>query len=313
MGPNDPNYPQQPDFNRQPTNGQGSDYPTPPEPRFPPSSPQYPPYQQYPQQYGGQQPYGQQQYPGGPGYPGQQPPRRRSNAGLIAGIIGGVVLLCIVVCAVGVYAFRNSSAATSILTYAHETETAKAGPTPTATMLPEKVLYQDSLTDSPDGWANDHNCNFQSDGYHVVGTYYCLGPDAAKASDVDIKVTVNALKTGQNTGYGIVLRHSDSGNFYTFEISPDGQWAFYKIENDSNATPIQAYKSSTAIKVGTNTSNDLRVVAIGAHFTFFVNGQQVGAADDSTYTTGLSGVSNDDTNTDSQVVFTNFAVLQPNP
>lgn len=312
MGPNEPN---EPNYPQQPGNGQGSDYPTPPEPRYPPTGSQYPPYQQpYPQQYGGQQPYpqqyGQQPYP--PQYAGQQPPRRRSNAGLIGGIIGGVVLLCIIVCAVGAYAFMKSSAASSILASAHATETAQAQPTPTATSLPEKVVYQDSLTDSPDGWAKDGNCNFKSDGYHVAGTYYCLGPDAVNASDADIKVTVSAVKTGQNTSYGIVLRHSDSGNFYSFEISPDGQWAFFKIANDGNATPIQNFKSSAAIKTGTNAANDLRVLAVGAHFTFFVNGQQVGALDDATYSSGLSGVSNDDSNSDSQVIFTNFELLQPN-
>lgn len=303
MGPNDPYFPEQPD------NGQGSDFPTPPEPRYPPTGPQYPQYQQYPQQYGGQ-PY-PPQYPG-PGYPGGQPPRRRSNAGLIGGIIGGVILLCIIVCAVGFYAFQHSSAAASILTNVHATQTAQVQPTPTSTSLPERIVYQDSLTDSPDGWANDNNCGFQSDGYHVVGTYYCLGPDAAKAGDADIKVTVSPVKTGQSTAYGIVFRHSDSGNFYTFEISPDGQWAFFKIENDSNATPIKNFTSSTAIKTGANTPNDLRVLAIGAHFTFFVNGQQVGSADDATYSSGKSGVTNDDTNSDSQVIFTNFEVLQPN-
>lgn len=302
MEPYDPNGPQQPDYGQRPPNGRDSEYPTPPEPRFPPP-PQYQQQSQYPQQYGGPPPYGAP-------YQGNRPPRGNRGA-LIGGIIAGILLLCIVVCGVGYFAFERALGTRSILANANATQTAQAQPTPTSTTPPETPVYQDSFTDTPDGWPNDSNCGFQNDGYHVIGQYYCVGPDTTKVSNSDIKVTVQATKIGSNTQYGIVLRHDGSGDFYSFEITPGGQWAFYKVRHDSNATTLQAPRSDTSIKTGTNTSNELRVLAVGSHFTLFVNGKQVGVADDSTYTSGASGVANDDSDNNSEVVFTNFVILQP--
>ncbi len=310
QNPQDPQYPQNP---QQPGYGQQGDYPTPQQPMYPPqgpgnTQPSYPPPQQPGYQYGAQPPYPQQpnDYP----QQGQPPQQRRSRAGMIAAIIGGVILLCIVVCVGGLYALGKfgQGAASSILTTYGPTLTAAAQqltPSPT-----ETVIYQDTLLDSPTGWFASSDCAFKSDGYHVVGGTACLGPTTVTQGDADVQVTAQMVTTGQNTGYGIVLRRASQGNFYSFEVTPDGQWAFLKWVN-SNGSFVSNLQSSAAINTGNGATNQLRVVAVGSQFTFYVNGVLVGSATDSTYSQGRVGVVDDDSNSTSEIIFTNFAVYQP--
>ena len=334
--PQNPQYPEQPQQPQQPGYGQPPDYPTPQQPMYPPQQPGYgqpgyPPQQPgYPPQqpgygqpaygqpgygqpgYPSQQLGGQPGYPGYPGapYPGQPPQQRRSRAGLIAGIIAGVIVLCLVACVGGLAVLGRISqgAASSIITTLAPTETALAQQlTPTVS---ETILYQDSFTDTPSGWLNDKNCSFKADGYHIVGGNACLSPSTVAPSDADIRVTVKTVTTGQNTGYGIVIRRASAGNFYTFEITPDGQWGLVKFVN-GNGSEVAQFQSDSSINTGNGATNDLRVLVVGSHFTFFVNGQQVGTVDDSTYSQGRTGVVNDDTDAKSEVIFTNFSVAQP--
>lgn len=321
--PQYPQYPQQPQYPPQPGQpGYGQ-----PQPEYPqqPTQPDYG-QPQYPQPQYPQPGYGQPGAPGqamnyggpppGGGYPGAymgqpaQPPRR-SRAGLIAAIIGGVILLCVIACVVG-FAFLGKGflgAASSITTTVSATETALAQAAVTPTVA-ETQLYQDSLTDTPSNWANDSHCAFKSDGYHIAGGYVCVAPDAAGATDVDINVTVKAVHTTTNTGYAIVFRHVSSGNFYSFEITPDGQWGLYKFVN-SNATAVSDLQSSAAIQTGASATNQMRVLAVGSHFVFYINGQQVGVVDDSTFTSGTVGLANDDSASTSEIVFTNFSTAKP--
>ena len=308
--PYDPNTPMNPE---QPGQGYGSGQPDygqrTPQPGY--GQPQYPPpgfgQPQYPPPG-----YGQPQYPqpgyGQPMYPQQQPPRR-SRAGLIVGIVGGVLLLCILACA-GIYfaggnAFKNFGS--SILQSATQT----AGATQATATVNETVIYHDSLTDTPDGWANDKQCVPKADGYHVSGQIICLAPDSASANDEDITVTVTAVKTGSDTSYGIVFRHASQGNFYTFEITPDGQWGVFKTVN-RHSTAVSDFKSDATIRTGAGASNTLRVLVVGSHFVCYVNGQQVGVADDSTFSTGAVGLVNADSVTTTDVAFTDFSVAKPN-
>jgi hypothetical protein len=318
-------YPQQPGYGQAPQPGYG-------QPQYP--QPEYP-QPQYPQPgYGQPGPpsqgmgYGQPNYPSqslgygspppGGGYPGayppQQQPPKRSRAPLIAGIIGGALLLCVVACVAvfalggGVQAFMTGLSSGYNSASALATQTAQAQATPTVS---ETILYQDSLADSPSGWADDSHCASKSDGYHIGGGYICLAPDSTSISDVDVKVDVKGVKTGSNTSYALVFRHASQGNYYDFEITPDGQWAFYKVVNNK-ATAISDYQSSAAIQTGAGASNEMRVLAVGTHFVFYVNGQQVGEEDDSTFSSsGVVGLGNLDNQDNTVVVFMNLVVAKP--
>ncbi len=271
--------------------------------------------------------YGQPGYPsqgagyGGPppggGYPGAYPPQqpRRSRAPLIAGIIGGVALLCVVACCAvfalggGAQRFMSGFSTGYNSALAAQTQTAEAAmATPSVN---ETVIYQDSLTDTPSGWPNDSHCAPKTDGYHVGSNFTCY-PSIPSVGNVDVTVSVKGVKTDSSTSYGISFRDTSTdtqGNYYDFEITPDGQWAFFKVVNDK-PTPIQNYQSSSAIQTGSGATNQLRVLAVGSHFVFYVNGQQVGTADDSTFASGEVGLATYDQNGVSDAVFTNLTIAR---
>jgi hypothetical protein len=50
------------------------------------------------------------------------------------------------------------------------------------------------------------------------------------------------------------------------------------------------------------------VRAFGSHFTFFVNDQPVGQADDASFATGVTGVLDVSPNDTGEVVFTQFQI-----
>jgi len=322
MPPQQPGYEQQPGYGQPNYPGQG----------MPPQQPGYeqqPGYGQptqpgYPQQQGG---YGQptypnqgmypQQQPGYPGQPGQVPPqqpKKKSNTGLIiGGVIGGIALLCIIaVVAVGVLGSRLFGTPTT--TNNNNTPVATTAAATSTTAPTGNTLYSDSLQDSPSAWSSDAgHCFFSSDGYHVKGNSICYSPDAANTGTSNtVTVTVALLSEGgSDSSYGITFRRVSKGNFYGFEITPDGKWVFYKSVNN-NFTAIKDYTANSAVLTGSGASNTLKVTLQGSSFTFFVNGTQVGTATDSTFSsTGFTGLDSTDSQGTTEVVYSNFSVTQP--
>ena len=228
---------------------------------------------------------------------------------MILGIVGGVLLLCVLVCGGALFASGNAfkGFASSVLQSATQTVGA-AQQTPTVN---ETLLYQDSMTDSPAGWTNNKQCAAKTDGYHVAGGFICFAPNSTLTDDVDVTVTAKAVKTSSNTSYGIVFRYESQGSFYSFVITPDGQWGVFKTINNTT-TAVSEFQSNSSIRTGSGASNTLRVQVVGALFTCYINGQQVGTANDATFDLGHIGLIHGDSVTTPDVVFTNLTVAKPN-
>ncbi len=269
-----------------------------------PGDPTYgqPPYSSYGQSSAPSTPYYGQGMPGGyppppPGYPAPQPPKRKRNLALIIGLPVAIVL---VLCIGGfaALAYVGSHMSTSTSTNTGTTTTSKPG---------EHVLFQDALTASShdDNWPNDGNCVFANDGYHVKGSYLCYAP-TEDVSNGAISVQTAQVNGDTSQDYGLVFRRASKGNFYVFGVMSSGKWDFFKAANDT-ASDIVHPTTNSAIKTGMNAKNTLKVVMSGSHFTFFVNGVQVGTADDSSYTSGKSGVAGGDK---IESVYTDFKITQ---
>jgi hypothetical protein len=155
-------------------------------------------------------------------------------------------------------------------------------------------------------WANDANCSFKPDGYHIVASYICYAPPN-DVSNVTVSVTAKQVAGVTNHFYGLVLRRASVGNYYDFEIDGNGKWEFYVYKNNQGA-PLVDLTANAAILTGLSVANTLQVTAIGAHFVFVVNGAQVGQADDSTFSSGYLGLEGED---GADVVYTNFKAVQP--
>ncbi len=289
-----------------------------------PAPPSYPLYGQVPGQaappsvplYGqpmyGQPMYGQPLPPGyppygmPPGYPTPaSPPARKSRTGLIVGIVAAA-LVAVLVTSVGVALALSHPGDTSPAAQAQPTVEAQGAASVTPTPS-ERVIFQDPLTANTNGWRDDGtNCSFHKDGYHITGGFICYAP-TGQFGTVIVSVTTRQIAGPITEFYGLVLRRTSTGNYYAFTIDSNGKWRFSKIVNDT-FEDILPYVPNSAIHQGVNAVNTLKVLASHTHFTFFVNGTQVGEADDSTFSDGLCGVAGA---TNGEIDFTNFTVALP--
>jgi hypothetical protein len=104
--------------------------------------------------------------------------------------------------------------------------------------------------------------------------------------------------------FGIFFRNQ-SGNqpgVYTFMIHPDGTWSSYVYDN-VNGNPTQIASGPSLGDAHSRLTLD--IVVNGSHFTFYVNGQQVGSTSDTTYPTGTAGIVLDQSGT---IVVSQFAL-----
>ena len=171
------------------------------------------------------------------------------------------------------------------------------------------VLFSDPLTSDTTGWSTDTNhCLFQDNAYHVKNDIVCFAP-AGNIDDANITVQAKQVAGPLIDGYGISFRRASSGNRYDFEMNSNSEWAVFKVVNNT-ATALVPYSPNAAIKGGLNTTNSLRVEMKGARFVFFVNGVQVGEVDDSTFASGLVGLTA--SGADTEVAYTDFEITKAN-
>ena len=225
----------------------------------------------------------------------QTPPQRKSRAGCIVGCLVALVLV-VAVAGGGLFFLRSQAGG---LTVAGVTIGGNnTGPGGGA------LIYQDALNGSTKSqWTDNSNCFFGSGGYHINAGFICYAP-ADKVGDAMTTVSAKQISGPIIYPYGLVVRRVSKGNYYEFQIDANGKWRFGKVVNGTS-TNIVALTASTAIKTGLNQANTLSVQAQGSHFVFSVNGTQVGTADDSTFTSGDTGLIGYD---GIEVVFSNLSV-----
>lgn len=116
-----------------------------------------------------------------------------------------------------------------------------------------------------------------------------------KFRDFDLRVTTTQLDSDpfHDNRYGVVFRHRDTKNFYEFEISGDGYYRLVKVKDDtaeeiSTWIPTTDFESDSPvlpslIRPGSenqiqndlDATNEIRIVARGNRFWFFVNGRHL--------------------------------------
>lgn len=283
-----------------------------PENTMPPGTPgypPYPPYPPYPSYIGSQMPSMPLLYPQNGGQPPLEPPRHKRASWVTAIALTGIALVLLAVGGIGFVVYQEGASTprsfttNTAPTNSSPTLSPTTAPAATATPPPSNIVFQDSLQGANQGWASDSNCAPNSDGYHVKGSYICYAP-ATIPADAVYTVTVKALSGGSDYSYGMAFRRSGQGNYDFFGVDIRGDWTAGKAQGDKY-TALADYTVNAAIHTGTNTVNTLQVRVTGSHFVFLVNGTQVGAVDDGTYTQGGFGLAGAPS---SEVVFTNLEI-----
>ena len=100
-------------------------------------------------------------------------------------------------------------------------------------------------------------------------------------SDFDLSVQASPVDGPLNNGYGVIFRLQNKGNnspdddnFYLFLVSSDG---FYQVMRsiDGQQKELSNWIPSSLVNQGIGVTNNLRVVAVGNRFQFYINSQPV--------------------------------------
>ncbi|MBZ0301897.1 MAG: hypothetical protein K8J31_19265 [Anaerolineae bacterium] len=143
---------------------------------------------------------------------------------------------------------------------------------------PGEVLYATGFDDRLDDWERyDGRLSAQMADSALridVGASQSLPFSTSRFyfGDFDLTVRARPLAGPLDNGYGVIFRAQDSRNYYVFLISSDG---YYQVRRALDGQPkvLSDWIPSTLIVQGLDADNELRVVAQGETFQFFVNGQ----------------------------------------
>ncbi len=116
-----------------------------------------------------------------------------------------------------------------------------------------QLLYQDDFSDPASGWDNRSGPTGIT-GY-TNGVYQISVADAQtfvwgranrEFGDVIIKVDAKPIRYTGNEDYGVICRYVDKNNFYALEISLDGYYSIWKIEQGERITLVD-WQSSLVV------------------------------------------------------------------
>jgi hypothetical protein len=144
-----------------------------------------------------------------------------------------------------------------------------------------ELLYSDDFTSRKEsGWSTFTDANvsrFYKDGkYHIKVKNGGLSYWSFAGKDLqDFVLEVNATQEGgpDDNDFGVVTRYANPGNYSLFLISGDGFYGFAKRENNQWAIPVK-WTRSDALKQG-NSTNTLRLAALGENLVLYANGEKL--------------------------------------
>jgi len=244
-------------------------------------------------------------------------------------VLAATCLLAICIFAVGIILGHGNIAALHFLSFGGPTPTMTPTATPTPTMTP-KATSTPTMTPTATliSWAlnitDDFNSNVNAwpdinGGTGTCGTeYFHLQPSkliwrinategciwwkipGALTFVSDFDVSVDVLISGPSGSHaGLLFRNSDDSNNYYFGIKENSQEFTVIARLNNNWRTFIDWTTTMQIRPGA--INRLRVLGLGSHFIFYINGNEIFTLDDTGISSGSvglgAGVSKGDTST----------------
>ncbi len=278
--------------------------PPPPQPYIPPLPPQYTP----------------------------PAPKKRGRTGLIIGILALVVVI-ILVSVIGVVisngqhqlavqATATAQSNATITAQAHITATSIAATaTAVVTTYPfsNKVLLNDPLSDNSKGMKWDvftnqtgGSCQFTGQAYHAketqAGFFNTCFANQSHFSDYTFQVDMT-ITSGDRGG---LLFRADSVNnkLYYLRLDQSGSYSlFLYVDNTGTNARSLDHGTTTGFNTGLNQKNTVGVVVKGNSIGLYVNKQLINTITDSTYSTGLIGLTAESNTASTEVVYSNLMIF----
>lgn len=137
--------------------------------------------------------------------------------------------------------------------------------------------------------------------------------DDPEFSDLDLRVNATLLDGSPESTYGILFRMQGPDAFYRFEVMGDGRYMIERLNPDGSWKRfVEDWEMTDALLPGLNNTNEMRVVAIGPEFSFYLNDELLTEVTDSNYVAGRIAL---DAGTfgapKATVAFDNLSISQP--
>lgn len=133
---------------------------------------------------------------------------------------------------------------------------------------------------------------FESGSYRVGAlepSYYVWGISEFMADDLFVEVDAARMTGPDNNEFGIVFRHEDVDNFYTFLVSSDGFYSLRKLQ-EGMWEEILPWAETDLLDLSEAGSNRLGVFAQGASIVLLINEQIVDSVVDESFSGGAIGL-----------------------
>jgi hypothetical protein len=166
---------------------------------------------------------------------------------------------------------------------------------------PGRTLYEDDFENPQSGWET-YNDEYVEKGYedgaykiYVIekslttwSTIPITGTGGRNFGDFILEVEATPVGGPDENDYGVLFRYQDEDNYYTYEISADGQFAVTKVV-DGQRKALADWSRTRYINQGKN-ANILEVVCNGTAMDFYVNGEYLAGVSDNTFSKGAIGL-----------------------
>lgn len=160
-----------------------------------------------------------------------------------------------------------------------------------------KLLYSNDFSDcgqlTYDQGVTDQNIYCRNGKLHLVVQKEGDVPGSILPGGINFDnyaIEVEATQEGgpNENDYGVMLRYVNKENFYYFQISGNGKYAFSKFQNGKWDTIIP-WTTSPAINKGKAT-NKLKAECIDDKFTLYVNDIRLRKCNDNAFSSGENGL-----------------------
>jgi len=171
------------------------------------------------------------------------------------------------------------------------------------------ILYQESFGGAGAGWTQAtystsrswiEGGRYRIEVLDAWTTVYRWNDGEGPYADLCYSAAVWDLSDKKSNGFGLAIRCSDVGNLYFFQIHAESGHVAMAKRVAGQASLVVPWQACDGVR-GVGARNDLRVIAQGARFWFYVNGELAFEATDSSLASGFIGVagsSSDDGPTD---------------
>ena len=156
-----------------------------------------------------------------------------------------------------------------------------------------QVLFRDDFSAAASGWPavnKPGETTRYADGTYRVTLQADKNPLYAAPTlaldDFSAELDITQVSGGDKAYAGLTFRDGDKVGYYDVIIGSDGVFAIGKQPAGKDIIPLIDYTDNPAIKKGLNQVNHLRVDAIGAKITVYINGQKAGETTDAGFNAG---------------------------